>query len=1243
MVAAYDDTEIRIELRGRGKEESETMGGHKIGDVFKVRLDKGQTYMIRGTGKTRGVFDLSGSLVTSDKPIGLLSFHMRCTLPSWDMTIGYDHIIEMMPPVTAWGKKYVTVEYKRDTDKGDFFRIVGCEANTNWNCKYYDKNTGDILGNYGGTLKNPGDFDEYLEIYAQPGSPGIQSIRGTSIWTADKPVIVMQYTYSHYWDYTTYFDPFVILVVPEEQFTQSTVFQTPSSKQFRDNWFNIIAVHDSTDLEMNDLRSITLDGQPIWSIESTFLMNRIPTTDMYWAKLHVGPGAHRVESDTRFSGYIYGFTRFDSYGWPAAMNINKLDETDTLEPVLTQNGFCGDFEILATELRNGGQNDDPRQVDQGINDIQLLSGSFNYEFVFDTKLVAWPPLYEYSFRLEVIDHMTSGKGIYAVTDRAGNVAIDSVLYHPDSLEIAPQQLSFGPVRIGTSKRLKSTIRNLSKVPLKISEISLAKGQFYAIVDGKVVPADGLELPSTETWELEIEYSPKNESEDQNELDIDSIVVTTECLEFKAPIDGRGVIPRIEVADWDAGSVSKGKTFCKAAETGQGLKIENRGTDTLTVFGVENVSPPFSISDPTNPPFPFRIAPNETVYLEDICFEAIDTNEYDLDVTFNSDGMGPDSISHWHGKGISPGPFISSMDWGERRILTENDGTVKITNHGNHKVRIVDVELDAPNPNFSIDKAGITPGFPAELHPEGTSGMTTEIIIPVNYTPQDEQVHHAEVVGIFDDPNISEGDVPNGNLDGIGILPKLKLIGHKFEPSIPVNTLHPETGVVRLISTSTSSDLKVISIAWEDPSQAEFTWVSQPPQDFILPMGDTLDLQVRFRPNATNYRSAAVIVECDAAPGPKENPTVDRDTLVEGDAYDTGVTVEDLVFEDLIICDTENLASQLTNKSTTKELTIDDVVLVSGDVLSFKIESFPQTIPADDFRYVTVSFEPAIDGSFHALARVYYQFQGLGRDSIDFNIDAIGYVLTVDFDLPEIQGIPPGGETQSPQLPDFPVLVKCDDWKDADIKSFEIELVYNARWMKWTGDPGGAVRKNDDLIDNSWTVTATESVEPMSGMAKLTISGSGSTAIRKNGELVYPVFLVLLDNDDFQPDFGKISFPERDECVLKNTNPGSITIAACVKDLRSIVSTGIEYQMQEIEPNPVESETFSLKYSVGLDGNVAIDIFSASGEKCLNVINRDVEAGEYEQTIETGKLNSGTYFVRMQSGPFSDVKRLVITK
>ncbi|MER3330268.1 MAG: IgGFc-binding protein, partial [Candidatus Kapaibacterium sp.] len=75
--------------------------------TIKVRLNKGESYLIKSkySHGVNGVHDLSGSRIVSDKPVGLVSGHMRTSIQQQtvdNIIDTKDHIVEMLPPTNTW-------------------------------------------------------------------------------------------------------------------------------------------------------------------------------------------------------------------------------------------------------------------------------------------------------------------------------------------------------------------------------------------------------------------------------------------------------------------------------------------------------------------------------------------------------------------------------------------------------------------------------------------------------------------------------------------------------------------------------------------------------------------------------------------------------------------------------------------------------------------------------------------------------------------------------------------------------------------------------------------------------------------------------------------------------------------------------------------------------------------------------------------------------------------------------------
>ncbi len=475
VIANEDNTSISVQLKGKGRGYplALTLGGRRIGDkIENVILNRGEIYTVRGNGRTKGKFDLSGSKIISNKPVGLISFDMRTSLPS-NILDGRDLLCEMLPPVSSWGRNYTSIEFKRK-GKGDFFRIVAAHDSTNWSVDWYDLDTKKLLGSRSALLAKSGDFYEYNNSISNYNNRN--SIKGTAVWKADKPVMVMQYSYSANWDNSINYDPFMVMVVSDEQFVRSAVFQTPSKNGLSNHWLNILVAGDSADVNNSLLKSLTVDGQKLWnSYQSNLLSHRIPGTNMYWAAIGIKPGAHRIQGNTKFGAYIYGYGKLDSYGWPAAMAVDDF-EVDTLEPeIIVDNPLCGEYIVRSTEVRNGNLSDFPRQVETGIDSVWLDVSSYNFELIADStvNLDGIEKVTEYSFKLNIINKSKVAMAVYYVSDKAGNTAVDTIFYpsenlpkivfsfgnNSDTINIPGQTISL-PVYIAGENFRSLEIRNL---------------------------------------------------------------------------------------------------------------------------------------------------------------------------------------------------------------------------------------------------------------------------------------------------------------------------------------------------------------------------------------------------------------------------------------------------------------------------------------------------------------------------------------------------------------------------------------------------------------------------------------------------------------------------------------------------------------------------------------------------------------------------------------------------------------
>jgi RHS repeat-associated protein len=260
---------------------------------YQVNLNQGQTYQLvnfdisNSAGLVNG--DLTGSIITSDKPIAVVSGHKCGFVPGSQAFC--NKLEEQIPPTDMWGKNFVSVPLA--TRKGgDTFRFVAASDNTHLT----------INGAPAAKLDRGAFFEENLTV--------------PSVISADKPVLVAQFSQGTTIDTPPEplsgaprqgnSDPFMVLVPPYDQFGGGYTFTTPSSG-FAINFVNIVA--PTAGLVDG---AIQLDGTPIPAASFSSIGNGA----FSGLQIPVSVGSHHLASASVPTGLTaYGYASADGYGY----------------------------------------------------------------------------------------------------------------------------------------------------------------------------------------------------------------------------------------------------------------------------------------------------------------------------------------------------------------------------------------------------------------------------------------------------------------------------------------------------------------------------------------------------------------------------------------------------------------------------------------------------------------------------------------------------------------------------------------------------------------------------------------------------------------------------------------------------------------------------------------------------------------------------------------------------------------
>ena len=332
IVATQDDTTVSVV-------PSADTSGNLSGVEFTINMSQGQTYYIEGSSFDS---DLTGTLITSDKPVAVVSGAECMEVP--DGFDYCDHIVEQMPPTSAWGREFVTLPLATRLN-GDTFRFLASVDGTTIN----------INGSLVATLDR-GEFHE-------------QIVSEESVISASQPILVAQYSNSTTYDGVAS-DPFMMLIPPYEQFLAEYTLSTLDDSRFPINYINVVT-------PAAGVGAIELDGNPIPASE----FMPIGTSGFSGAQLAVAVGSHTLVGTLPFGAFSYGYGDFlRSYGYPGGMSLSPVAIASSLALTTESAEALVSTETCLTALV-ADQDDQPLEgvrvdfVVSGINDISDFSNT----------------------------------------------------------------------------------------------------------------------------------------------------------------------------------------------------------------------------------------------------------------------------------------------------------------------------------------------------------------------------------------------------------------------------------------------------------------------------------------------------------------------------------------------------------------------------------------------------------------------------------------------------------------------------------------------------------------------------------------------------------------------------------------------------------------------------------------------------------------------------------------------------
>lgn len=293
---------------------------------YEVLNVESRTPALTSTPK-KGDANLSGTVVHADQPVAVFAGNVCGLYPLEKGPSGWkcccDHMEEQFFPLSSWGKEFVATSTEprlKGTSEKNYWRVTGGANSINLTYLPFKPAGAPSTINKG----QSSEFKATTNFILKATGPVlltefIASSQDVSVKTGqyctkhtdcDKlsymGVCVVQYNACFVAG-----DPAMILVPPSEQFRTKYVFLTP--KDYYYDYANIIGPVDA---------AIKLDGAPLGKPTQ---VGTIGNVNFGVIRARLTDGKHVITADKKVGVIVYGFDSFVSYGYPAGLELKKIN------------------------------------------------------------------------------------------------------------------------------------------------------------------------------------------------------------------------------------------------------------------------------------------------------------------------------------------------------------------------------------------------------------------------------------------------------------------------------------------------------------------------------------------------------------------------------------------------------------------------------------------------------------------------------------------------------------------------------------------------------------------------------------------------------------------------------------------------------------------------------------------------------------------------------------------------------
>jgi hypothetical protein len=779
----------------------------------------------------------------------------------------------------------------------------------------------------------------------------------------------------------------------------------------------------------------------------------------------------------------------------------------------------------------------------------------------------------------------------------------------------------------------------------IVDMKFHKNIYYNVSGPKKI-----NLNPNEEYNIIIGYCPKYE----NQFDIDTLDILTNCSNIKYSINlsGFGVKPKIKVEDVDFGFVRIGEITKLSAVRGNdsAITISNPGSSFLEISNYRLLNGKyFAISSPHDPELKgYMVYPRDSVRFKSLQLFAGVPGRITDTLVISSNAKGPDSISVLTAYAVYPGAYLSEYNFIDRRLFESDSGEVLIQNNSDKPFKIAGIIVTGDTNDIKVQYSKISPVFQKNnfltLYPEifDSTKFLTRIKIPVKFRPLSEYVKRIKISLKFANEDTSSIEVFNF-ISGRGIIPKVLAEGIDFQPEILAGTKYPGLKYIRITNPSTTSDMKLYKVTRLDSSffgSNYFTFPQGLPSNITIAKGQTISIPVEFYPMTNGNMKLMVKISTNCNLTNQPEYLTDTMVTITGSSYKTPVRIEHTIIPKINKCSSAIITITMTNLNASESVKIDSLKILSNEANTFELVDNSLSngfiLGAKEVFKFDILYNPS--ASIQTLNRadlIYY----IGDREFGSEIFADCFISKISVTLDTLYYIIPGYSLNSKTTKshNYWIKIRSDNFTGTTADSFQLKLSYNPSNLEFMDYISG----NNGM--ESWTFT-TKTKNIGFEETELSIIGHSTTPQTTFEGNIYPAFMTMLsDSSVISIKAKELKINDNSTCFTPYLGIGKISMNLCEMQIGKLIFSDYRYNMITIVPNPVIGDEVTIRFSVAFRTLTSIELYNTAGKLIYTLLNKYLEADDYEMQFSLKDVPAGTYLVKFKSGIFTTSQQIIVIK